>query len=292
MRKPMHEFLKIAAEHGFAIAAPNVFNLESVEACFIAATITQAPIILDVGTLHGLKKMAHLVTYYEQLYPEVIFALNLDHGASLADVKQAIAVGFTSVMIDGSALSFADNVALTKEVVTYAHQYQISVEAELGHVGQGDIAYDFFTQPKQAEQFVQLTNVDALAVAIGTTHGLYKQVPQFDLQRLVQINNTVNIPLVLHGGSSSGAANLQAVIKNGITKINLFTDLGQASLDLMKQWLLADDLPALLRQYPDFNLKKANIHQMLTFGFTYGYKLKLIDYITLFKSANTLHLFQ
>ncbi|MBW7893342.1 MAG: class II fructose-bisphosphate aldolase, partial [Chitinophagaceae bacterium] len=154
-------------------------------------------------------------------------------GRTMEHVKKAIQWGFTSVMIDASDYPLKENIRITKEVVAVAHDNNVSVEAELGHVppkASDDIS-GFLTHPEEALEFVSETSIDALAVAIGTAHGHYKEVPVLDIDRLKKIRSIVDIPLVLHGGSGTPIKDVQETIKLGIRKINIGTELHQAYLD-------------------------------------------------------------
>ena len=165
-------------------------------------------------------------------------ALHYDHGFTIELVKKAIDVGFTSVMIDGSSLPFEENVAKTKEIVAYAHERNVTVEAEIGHVGEGDSYHvegnTMLTTPEEAKKFVEQTGVDSLAVSIGTAHGEYKGIPHLNFERLQEIATEVSIPLVLHGGSGSGDENLSKAVELGIAKVNICTDLLNAARDNTK----------------------------------------------------------
>lgn len=174
--------------------------------------------------------------------------LHLDHTQDLEYIKEAISVGFTSVMIDASALPFAENVAITGKVVEYAHARGVSVEAELGKIGTADkfeTEYDeeLFTDPQEAAQFVKLTGVDALAVSVGTAHGVYTiHQPRVDVPRIKAIRALTPVHLVLHGGSGTPKAQIQAAIDipgGGISKLNVATDL---ELALLKSLGLKDRL--------------------------------------------------
>ena len=141
-------------------------------------------------------------------------------------------------MIDGSSLPFEENVAKTKEIVAYAHERNVTVEAEIGHVGEGDSYHvegnTMLTTAEEAKKFVQLTGVDSLAVSIGTAHGEYKGTPHLNFERLQEIAENVDIPLVLHGGSGSGDENLSKAVELGICKVNICTDLLNAARDNSK----------------------------------------------------------
>ena len=173
-------------------------------------------------------------------------ALHLDHGRSYELAARCIDAGYTSVMIDGSKLSFADNCTVTRRVVELAHAAGVSVEGELGHVGQNSeraaVATQFLTEASDAARFVTETNVDALAVAIGTAHGFYKGEVKLDFERLQEINAAIpNTPLVLHGGSGVSAELLQKSIAFGIRKVNFGTELKNAFTGAIKRSLASTE---------------------------------------------------
>ena len=155
--------------------------------------------------------------------------LHLDHATQLDEIKRAVDLGFTSVMIDGSRLPFTANVQLTRAAVDLAHPHGISVEAELGHVGGSDVentqyAESVLTDPREARRFVDETNVDALAVSIGTAHGIYRQLPQLNIPRLQEIRAATDVPLVLHGGSGTPDDQIKESVRHGVTKLNIYAD--------------------------------------------------------------------
>ena len=164
MMIPMGELLAKAKKEGYGVAAPNVFNRETIEACFLAAKKLRAPIILDVAAVHGIYECADIARYYEKQYPEVPFALNLDHGGAYEDIVKAIHAGFSSVMIDRSTCAYEKNVEEVKEIVKIAHAVGTSVEAELGHVGQGaeyeETRDAGLTKLEEALKYVEETGVD------------------------------------------------------------------------------------------------------------------------------------
>lgn len=286
---PMHELLKEAKKGGYGVAAPNVFNRETIEACFLAAKELRAPIILDVAGVHGIYECAELARFYERRYPEVQVALNLDHGGPFEDIANAIRAGFSSVMIDRSQSSFEDNVKETAEIVKFAHACGISVEAELGHVGQA-FEYDKtrdsgLTRPEEAADFLAQTNVDCLAVAVGTSHGVYQGECKIDFPLLDTLAAQIDQPLVLHGGSGSGDDNLRKTIEHGIQKVNLNTDLVMAGLDAMEA-SYANNLEIKVPKGVDtdeFTTKRMNMQQLFAVGAD-AYKNKLMHYMKLFKS--------
>ena len=158
-------------------------------------------------------------------------AFNLDHGANFEDITAAMQYGFSSVMIDSSSYEFEENVRRTQQIASLAHGMGLSCEAELGHVGQAaqadDSNVDLYTNVKQAKEFVERTNCDCLAVAIGTAHGAYPKgmIPKLDFERLKELKAELDMPLVLHGGSGAGEENIRKAVACGINKINVCTDL-------------------------------------------------------------------
>ncbi len=259
---PMKQILDEARKKGYGVGAYNVNNMEQIQAIMLAAQKTKSPVIIQAsrGALKysNFTYLKHLMLAAAEENPDIPIAMHLDHGNSLETAKKAIELGFTSVMIDGSLKEdgktpsdYAYNVAVTKSVVDYAHSSGVTVEAEIGRlggiedgVGSGS---EHVTDPDEAKKFVDETGVDALAIAIGTSHGAYKfkgdKKLAFDI--LEKVRKLIDIPIVLHGASSvpkelidmvnkyggkmPGAtgvpmAELQKAIKLGVTKINVDTD--------------------------------------------------------------------
>lgn len=283
MMEPMHVLLQEAKKGGYGIPAPNVYNRFTIEACLQAASDLQAPVILGVPGVFGIEEVGELARYYERKYPQVPFALNLDHGGPFEHIIRAVRSGFTSVMVDRSTCPYEQNVAETKEVVKIAHAVGMSVEAELGHVGQGNEYEETrdagLTDPKDAVRFVEETGVDCLAVAVGTSHGAYKGTPHLEFDLLQTIADSVEVPLVLHGGSGTGDDLIHKAIKCGIQKINLWTDLSQASNMEVKKAIESDYAPDV-----DPNKKKINSCQYDEIGAA-GYKAALEHYMHVFETV-------
>ncbi|MEG1732524.1 MAG: class II fructose-bisphosphate aldolase [Longicatena sp.] len=229
-----------AKQGRYAIPASNVINLESIHAVLEAATMRRSPLIVALAEVHldsiSLKECSLIVHELAASMKEDII-LHFDHGFTKELVLEAIDAGFTSVMIDGSSLPYEENVKITKEIVAYAHERNVCVEAEIGHVGGGESYIDpelddsYLTSVEEAKRFVADTNVDTLAISVGTAHGEYKGTPHLEFERLKEINDAVEIPLVLHGGSGSGDDNLRKATKMGISKVNICTDLFNAARD-------------------------------------------------------------
>ena len=239
----MKEILDHASKENYAVAAPNVFSELDMRAYIEAAEELNSPIIINVHVAHNpdLYTMAKLAREFaNQSFVPV--AVNLDHGGKKEEILTAIRAGFTSVMIDRSSLSFEENASQTKEIVDVAHAVGVSVEAEFGHVGQADNAKEdtkkALTTPEEAKKFVEETNVDCLAVAIGTAHGSYPRgfTPYLDVERLIEIKKAVNgLPLVLHGSSGSDPEDLRKVCANGINKVNVANDLCKAAVKAIRE---------------------------------------------------------
>jgi len=162
-------------------------------------------------------------------FHDIPIVLGLDHAKDLESIKKGIELGFTSVMIVGSSLPFAENADITRTVVGMAHPKNISVEGELGFVGGSDLlatehAESVLTEPDEVERFVAMSGVDALAVSIGTSHGVYRSLPELDIEKLKEIGRVSSIPLVLHGGSGTPNDQIQDAVKNGICKLNIYAD--------------------------------------------------------------------
>lgn len=233
----MDTILKAAKKEGFAVPAPNVWNLETIQKAIQIAEEEHSPIILDYGE-GGDERHIFEIALISKYYGErstVPVAINLDHGETFEGAIRAIKAGFTSVMVDRSSLPFEDNLRETKEICKIAHAADVSVESELGHVGYG---YEYeetrnsgLTDPNLAKQFAEESETDCLAVSIGTSHGTYKGTPYLDFDLLTKLNESLTIPLVLHGGSGTGDDNLKKAISIGIQKINLYTDLSIAAID-------------------------------------------------------------
>lgn len=280
MFEPMKDLLVEAKRGGYAVPAPNVFDKESVEAAFNAAEELDSPVILDVGYAMGIEETGMIAKYYGTKHPRIPWALNLDHGGPFEHVILAIRSGYSSVMVDRSTLSFEDNVAQVADVVRIAHAVGVSVEAELGHVGQG-VEYEQtrdagLTHPEEAVSFVEETGVDCLAVAVGTSHGAYKGTPHLEFELLETIAKSVDVPLVLHGGSGTGDDLIAKAIKCGIQKVNLWTDLSQASNMAVKEAIEADYAPDV-----DPDKKKISSWQYDMIGAD-GYKAALEHYMHVF----------
>jgi len=245
--QPSLSLLQAARLKGQAVPALNFYNAETLRGHIDAALAEQSPLILQTteSTIRylGLPLIVGMARAAASELPTPV-ALHLDHGASLELAARAIKAGYSSVMIDGSALPFEENCALARRVVELAHPLGVSVEAELGHVGeaQNDDPQACYTQPEAAALFVERTGVDALAVAIGTAHGFYRGAVQLDFVRLAAIRQAIpNTPLVLHGGSGVPAELVKRAIECGIAKLNIGTEIKDTFTGKVRDALLQSD---------------------------------------------------
>lgn len=228
------EMLSRAQAEGYAIGAFNAENMEMVLAIVAAAEELRAPVIIQ--TTPSTVKYASTDVYASTVRAvaeraSVPVCVHLDHGNSFDLAMSALGAGYTSVMIDGSSLSFDENIALTRSVVEQARKRGVPVEAELGAVGGKEDSLEAeggCTVPEEAKEFVERTGIDSLAVAIGTAHGVYTKEPKLDVERLRQIRELVEVPLVLHGASGLTDDSVRECIREGICKVNFATELRQA----------------------------------------------------------------
>lgn len=264
------DMLRQARAGGYAVGAFDLINLEFLEGVLAGAVGRRAPVILSLAEIHfdyvDLDLFAPALLRAAERAP-IPASVHLDHGEDMDTIERALAAGFTSVMIDGSALSYEENVRLTREVVRMAHAAGAAVEAELGYVagrefyvggrdaaadagldtgpgaGSGaasDAASVVYTDPDQAADFVARTGCDSLAVSVGTIHGLCRGRPRLDLPRLAEIRGKVPVPLVLHGGSGLTDEEFRQLIVGGVSKINFYTELSHAATRAVKETLAAE----------------------------------------------------
>lgn len=248
----LREMLRMAAEKNVAVGSFNIYNVESLQA--VLAGTNGSPVIIAFGEKYDehmpLEALAALVRSYTATSPQRV-VLHLDHTKKIETILRALKAGFTSVMFDGSALPPAENAAKTSEVVKIAHALNVSVEGELGYMNEEDGTGDAgdpasYTRVADAVSFVAASGVDALAIAIGNAHGIYKGEPHLDLTRLSEIAASVDIPLVLHGSSGIPKSLLQDAIRRGIRKININTEVSTTGVKVARE-LLAKNTDANLR---------------------------------------------
>jgi fructose-bisphosphate aldolase class II len=257
----LKNLLNHSKQNKYAVGAFAITNMDFVDTLLECALKKNSPIILLLAEVHfkylDIEKVAPVIIDAAKKV-DIPVCISLDHGLNLETIIKAIRCGFTSVMFDGSKYPLEENIRLTKEVVRIAHSVDVSVEAELGYIG-GESASEkmpesyapkkeLFTKVVEAESFYKKTNVDALAIAIGNVHGIYKGEPSLDFSRLRDIREAVNIPLVLHGGSGISDNDYKELIKLGICKINYYTDMSVYAVEKIRHYLA--DNPQF-NSYPD-----------------------------------------
>ena len=269
----LNEVLRDAKAKKYAVGLFNTTDSDMLQAVIEAAEETKSPVI--IGTAEVLLPYGEL----KLIGPSVIEAakrasvpvvVHYDHGLTFNRCMEALKLGFSSVMFDGSAGEYAKNIADTAEIVKICHAYGASVEGEIGHVGQAseedNNATDMYTKVEEACDYIAGTGVDALAVSIGTAHGAYKSAPKLDLVRLSEIAAATDVPLVLHGGSGLTDDDFRNAIKCGISKMNIFTDLCLAGRRAMEKGL-ADGLDYLsIRNLKVQEIKADVMKKMELFG--------------------------
>ena len=268
----LNEVLLDAKKNKYAVGLFNTTNLELAKGVLAAAEETKSPVI--IGTAEVLLPMATLREVSNFLIPmaknaSVPVVLHFDHGLTEEKITEALRMGFTSVMYDCSQETYENNIKKVADMVRIAHAFGATVEGELGHVGANESSSQdnsIYTQPEQAADYAERTGVDALAVAIGTAHGAYKSKPKLDIERLKEIAAITKVPLVLHGGSGLSDDDFRNCTKNGVSKVNIFTDINCAAAK------------AVVNNYKDGNgisdlqldvveaVKKETMKKMLLFG--------------------------
>jgi len=242
------QLLLDAQAGGYAVPAFNIENMEMAMAVVSTANEMKSPVIIQ--TTSSTVKYASLKLYQSMIKAiadnlDIAVAMHLDHGNSFELAVRAIQCGYTSIMIDGSHYNFGENAELTKRVVDVGKACSIPIEGELGKVGGKEDEMDGGegdknTDPKEAAEFVRLTGVDSLAIAIGTAHGLYKGTPNIDIDRIKEIRKLVSVPLVLHGTTGVDGKIVQQCVKAGMCKVNYATELRIAYSNGVKEALAND----------------------------------------------------
>ena len=236
----MNEVLYKAKKEHYGVGLFNACNLELARGIIEAAEETKSPVIFGTAEVlfpFGPIEMTAPMLKEMAIKASVPVVMHLDHGLKSETCKNALELGFTSVMYDCSTLGYEENVKKVAEIADLAHTYNATIEGELGHVGNNegeDVQKDpsaFYTDPSQAKDYVDRTKVDALAIAVGSAHGAYKLPPKLDFDRIEKIAATIDVPLVLHGGSGLTDEDFRHAIKSGISKVNIFTDINVAAAD-------------------------------------------------------------
>ena len=241
------------ARHG--VGAFNVIQLEHAEALITGAERASAPVILQISQncvrYHGALEPIGTATLALARRASVPVAVHLDHAEELALVREAVALGFSSVMFDASALDYQDNVAATAEVASFCHEHGVFVEAELGEVGgkDGVHAPGARTDPDEARSFVEATGVDALAVAVGSSHAMLTRDASLDFELISRLRSAVPVPLVLHGSSGVPEKDLTTAVEHGMTKVNIATHLNKAFTAAVRSYLAANPSTVDTRKY-------------------------------------------
>lgn len=269
----LNDVLPKAQKEGYAIGLFNTTDTDMLEAVIAAAEEMRSPVI--IGTAEVLLPAGEL----KLIAPSIIAAakratvpvvVHYDHGLTFDRCMEALQLGFSSIMFDGSAGDEEENLRQTAQVVKIAHAMGVSVEGEIGHVGNADTddgaVSDMYTTPEEAVAFVKATGVDALAIAIGTAHGAYKTKPKLDLDRLAEIRKVLDTPLVLHGGSGLSDDDFRNTIRGGIAKVNIFTDLCKAGERAMKRGLEEGKAYLDIRNMKVEEIKNAVKEKIALFG--------------------------
>lgn len=244
------EILKLAEEKKCAVGAFNTPDLECVNAVLAAAERLNVPVILSHAELHEevspLAKIGPVMVQAAKR-AKVPVCVHLDHCETLGYMQQALDIGFTGVMYDGSTLPYEENLANTKKAVAMARPYNCGVEAELGALasregGAANATGPVYTDPDEAVAFCRETGIDALAPSFGTAHGIYKQKPVLDLERVKVIAEKTGLPLVMHGGSGVSPEDYRTGISNGLRKINYYSYMSKAGTQAVKELLAKEDV--------------------------------------------------
>jgi tagatose 1,6-diphosphate aldolase GatY/KbaY len=277
------DLLETARRNLYAIGAFNIYNLEGMRAVVQAAEALSSPAMLQIhpGSLKfgGTPLVALCIEAAHK--SSVAIGVHLDHSTSKSAIEQALSAGMTSIMADGSPLSYSENLAFTKEMTELAHLHGAAVEAEIGRISGTEDGLSveekeaLMTDPEQAVEFVAATKVDFLAVTIGNVHGEYKSEPKLDFPRLARIRENIDIPLVLHGASGLPAAMISKSIELGVCKFNVNTEVRKAYVEALRQDLSSVKSPDLV----DLMINAINAMQEV-----------ITDKLQLFGSAGKAHL--
>lgn len=268
----LKDVLVPAKKNHYAVGLFNAVNLELARGILDAAERSGSPVIM--GTAEVLFPYGPLeeVSYFflpMAKKAKVPVVIHLDHGLNKETCLKALDLGFTSIMYDCSTDAYEDNVRKVKEMADIAHEYGATIEGELGHVGdnEGTDPSFFYTEPEMAKDYVERTGVDALAIAVGNAHGAYKFPPRLDFERIRAIAKEVTVPLVLHGGSGLTDHDFRQAIVDGISKVNIFTDINSAAAEAVKRQFtdsgkgITDLIPAAVEAVSLETMKK-----LLLFG--------------------------
>ena len=269
----LNEVLKKAQKEHYGVGLFNTTDTDMLEAVIAAAEETRSPVV--IGTAEVLLPYGEL----KLIAPSILAAakrasvpvvMHYDHGLTFDRCMEALKLGFSSIMFDGSAGDYEQNLADTREIVKICHSMGVSVEGEIGHVGnaasEDNLLTDMYTTPEEAVSYCEATGVDALAVAIGSAHGVYKKKPLLNIDRLKEIRSATDVPLVLHGGSGLSDDDFRNTIREGIAKVNIFTDLCLAGNKACAEGLAKDMDYLSIRNLKVQYIKEAVKAKMELFG--------------------------
>ncbi|MBO5110544.1 MAG: class II fructose-bisphosphate aldolase [Clostridia bacterium] len=269
----LNAVLADAQQNHYAVGLFNTTDTDMLEGVISAAEECRSPVI--IGTAEVLLPNGEL----KLIAPSIIAAakratipvvVHYDHGLTFDRCMEALQLGFSSIMFDGSAGAYDKNIADTREIVKIAHAFGATVEGEIGHVGEASAedndATDLYTRVDEAEAYLKATGVDALAVSIGTAHGAYKSKPKLDFERLAALRAALPVPLVLHGGSGLSDDDFRTSIAKGIAKVNIFTDLCLAGNRAMSEGLSAGEAYLTIRNRKVEAIKQSVVEKMKLFG--------------------------
>ena len=267
----LNDVLYKAQKEHYAVGLFNTTDTDMLEAVISAAEELNSPVIIGTAEIllpYGELKLIAPALIKAAKRAKVPVVVHYDHGLTFERCMEALKLGFSSLMFDGSTKCYEDNIAETKEIVKIAKEFGASVEGEIGHVGSNENEADssMYTTKEEAKAYIEATGVDALAIAIGTAHGVYKQKPKLNLERLEEIRATIDTPLVIHGGSGLSDDDFRNSIAKGVAKMNIFTDIclagERAMKDAMEQGLGYLKARNLKVQY----MKETVMNKMKLFG--------------------------
>lgn len=269
----LNTVLADAQKNHYAVGLFNTTDTDMLEAVISAAEACRSPVIIGTAEVllpHGELKLIAPAIIAAAKRATVPVVVHYDHGLTFERCMEALQLGFSSIMFDGSADAYDKNIADTREIVKIAHAFGATVEGEIGHVGEASAednnAADLYTRVDEAKAYLNATGVDALAVSIGTAHGAYKSKPKLDFDRLTDLRAALPVPLVLHGGSGLSDDDFRKSIAKGIAKVNIFTDLCLAGNRAMAQGLAEGKAYLDIRNMKVEEIKQAVIEKMTLFG--------------------------
>ena len=267
----LNDILPAARKGGYGVGLFNTTDTDMLDAVIEAAEAERAPVIIGTAEIllpYGELKLIAPAMVAAAKRASVPVVVHYDHGLTFDRCMEALRLGFSSIMFDGSLNSPEENLAATREVVKIAHSFGVTVEGEIGHVGNADAKGDAdrYTTVAEAREFTEATGVDALAIAIGTAHGAYKTAPKLDFARLRDIRAAIDTPLVLHGGSGLTDNDFTSCVRDGISKVNIFTDLCLAGCRAMQAGLDAGEDYLTIRNRKRDEIRREVITKMRLFG--------------------------